>query len=83
MMSNANSPRSSNNCELHPLIHTLLKFNLVQDVEKKKAEPKNLQFLSLNRDIVAMPLQSEEVKGDYLDRCMKTIPKVMTIKLNT
>jgi len=28
------------NCELHPLIHTLLDFNVAQDVEKKKAEPK-------------------------------------------
>jgi hypothetical protein len=25
---------------LHPLIHTLLKFNLAQNVEKNKAEPK-------------------------------------------
>jgi hypothetical protein len=25
---------------LHPLIHILLEFNLAQDVEKKKAEPK-------------------------------------------
>jgi len=32
---------------------------------------------------IQMALQSEEVKGDYLDRCMKTIPKVMIIKLNT
>ena len=29
------------NCELHPLIHTLLKFDPAQDIESiKKAEPK-------------------------------------------
>jgi hypothetical protein len=50
---------------------------------KKKAEPKTPHLLSLNQDTVAMTLQSEEVKGDYLDRCMKTRPKVMTITLNT
>jgi hypothetical protein len=32
---------------------------------------------------IQMTLQSEEVTGDYLDRCMKTKPKVMIIKLNT
>ena len=32
---------------------------------------------------IQITLQSEEVKGDYLDRCMKTIPKVMIIRLNT
>jgi hypothetical protein len=31
---------SMENCRLHPLIHTLLKFALAQDLEKKKAEPK-------------------------------------------
>jgi hypothetical protein len=31
-------------CGLHPLIYTLLKFNLAQDVEKKKAEPRTPQF---------------------------------------
>jgi len=31
---------------------TLLEFNLVQDFEKKKAEPKTPHFLSLNQDIV-------------------------------
>ncbi len=30
-------------CELHPLIHTLPKFALAQDAEKKKAEPKTPQ----------------------------------------
>jgi len=39
-------------CNLHPLIHTFLKFNLAQDVEKKKAEPKLRSFLCLNQDIV-------------------------------
>mgnify|MGYP001824191682 CR=1 FL=1 len=39
-------------CELHPLIHTFLKFNLAQDLEKKKAEPKTPHFLSLNQYIV-------------------------------
>jgi len=38
---------------LHPLIHTLLDFNLAQDIEKKKAEPKTPHFFSLNQDIVA------------------------------
>jgi hypothetical protein len=38
---------------LHPLIHSLLEFELAQDVEKKKAEPKTPHFLSLNQDIVA------------------------------
>ncbi len=28
---NVNSPRSLRKCGLHPLIHTLLKFNLAQD----------------------------------------------------
>ena len=32
---------------------------------------------------IQITLQSEEVKGDYLDRCMKTRPKVMIIRLNT
>ena len=40
-------------CELHPLIHTFIKFNLVQDLEKKKAESKTPHFLSLKQDIVA------------------------------
>ena len=40
-------------CGLHPLIHTFLKFNLAQDVEKKKTEPKTPHFFRLNRDIVA------------------------------
>jgi hypothetical protein len=43
----------SEKCELHPLIHTLLEFNLAQDAEKKKAEPVTPHFLSLNPDIVA------------------------------
>jgi hypothetical protein len=38
---------------LHPLIHTFPTRNLAQDVEKKKAEPRNPHFLSLNQDIVA------------------------------
>jgi hypothetical protein len=38
--------------ELHPLMHTRLFFNLVQDVEKKGAEPKISHFLSLNQDII-------------------------------
>jgi hypothetical protein len=32
---------------------------------------------------IQITLQSEEVKGDYLDICKKTRPKVMIIKLNT
>ncbi len=40
-------------CALHPLIHTLLKFNLAQDIEKEKTEPRTPHFLSLNQDIVA------------------------------
>jgi hypothetical protein len=40
-------------CELHPLIHSLLKFTLSQDVEKKKAEPRTPHFLSSNQDVVA------------------------------
>jgi len=35
LMIYVNQPRSALNCALHPLIHTLLKFRLVQDVEKK------------------------------------------------
>jgi len=38
---------------LHPLIHTLLEFNLAQDVEKQKAEPVTPHLLGLNQDIVA------------------------------
>ena len=38
---------------LHPLIHTLLRFNQAQDVEEKKAEPKTPHFCSLNQDVVA------------------------------
>jgi hypothetical protein len=38
---------------LHPLIYTLLKFNLARDVEKKQVEPRPPHFLSLNQDIVA------------------------------
>ena len=40
------------NCGLHPLIHTLLKFDLAQDVEKKEAEPRTPHFLRSNQDIV-------------------------------
>jgi len=32
------------NCGLHPLIHTFLKFNLAQDVEKKKSGAENSAF---------------------------------------
>ena len=39
-------------CGLHPLIHTIAPETSVQDVEKKKAEPKTPHFLSLNQDIV-------------------------------
>jgi hypothetical protein len=46
------SARSSGKFALHPLIHTLLKSTLPQDLEKKKAEPKTPHFLSLNQDIV-------------------------------
>ena len=35
-------------CALHPLIHTLLDFNLAQDVEKKKAKSK-LQKLRITQ----------------------------------
>ena len=52
-MSNVNSPRSKQKFVLHPLIHTRLFFKLVQDVEKKGAEPKTPHFLSLNQDFVA------------------------------
>jgi hypothetical protein len=31
-------------CELHPLIHTLLEFALAQNVEKKKSGAKNFPF---------------------------------------
>ena len=51
-MSHVHSFRSTQNFVLHPLIHTLLDFNLAQDVEKKKAEPKTPLFLSVNQDIV-------------------------------
>ena len=46
-------PQSLPKWRLHPLIHILLKFNLPQDLEKKKAEPKTPHFLSLNQDTVA------------------------------
>jgi hypothetical protein len=42
------------NCGLHPLIHTLLKFTLAQNVEKKEAEPRTPHILSLNQNIVAV-----------------------------
>jgi hypothetical protein len=32
---------------------------------------------------IQMTLQSEEVKGDYLDICMKMRPKMMIITLTT
>jgi hypothetical protein len=53
LMRNANPLRSLRKFRLHPLIHTLLKFNLAQNVEKKKAEPKTPHFPSSNQDIVA------------------------------
>ena len=59
MMSNVNSPRSQQKFILHPLIHTLLKFNLAQDIEKKKAEPRTPHFLSLNQDAVAWPQEEK------------------------
>jgi len=37
VMRNVNSLRSLPKFALHPLIHTLLKFNLAQDAEKKKS----------------------------------------------
>jgi len=37
---------------LHPLIHTSLRFDQAQDVEKKKAEPRTPDLFSLNQDIV-------------------------------
>ena len=40
-------------CELHPLIHTCLGSIQAQDVEKKKAELKTPNFLSINKDVVA------------------------------
>jgi hypothetical protein len=50
---NVESDRRLENCELHPLIHTLPTENFTQDLEKKKAEPRTPHFLSLNQDIVA------------------------------
>ena len=32
---------------------------------------------------IQITVQREEAKSDYLDRCRKTIPKVMIIRLNT
>jgi len=46
-------------CGLHPLIHTLLEFILVQDAEKKKTEPRTPHFLSLNQDIVGWSLEGK------------------------
>ena len=37
---------------LHPLIHSLLKFKLAQDVEKKKAEFLTPHFFSLSQYVV-------------------------------
>jgi hypothetical protein len=53
--------RSVSKWRLHPLIYTLLKSNLAQDVEKKKAELKLRSVLSLNQDIV--PLSQEQKWG--------------------
>jgi len=33
LMRNVDSPRSEQKWRLHPLIHTFIKFNLVQDIE--------------------------------------------------
>ena len=41
------------NCGLHPLIHTLLEFNLPQDIESIESGAEALHFLSLNQGIVA------------------------------
>ena len=54
-----------NDCGLHPLIHTLLEFNLAQNIEKKKAEPRTPHFLSLNHDIVARS-QEEKCRLKYV-----------------
>jgi len=39
-----NSNQIAGKFTLHPLIHTLLKFNLAQDFEKKKSGAKNSAF---------------------------------------
>jgi hypothetical protein len=46
-------------CGLHPLIHTLPKFNLPQDIESIESGAEALHFLSLNQGIVAW---SQKVK---------------------
>jgi hypothetical protein len=55
VMSNVNSPQSLQNCRSHPLMHTPPIFAQVQNVEKKKAEPKTTHFLRLDQDIVPRP----------------------------
>ena len=47
----SHSPGSSSNCITS--LHTLLVFTLVQDFEKKEAEPRTRHFHSLSQDIVA------------------------------
>jgi hypothetical protein len=37
MTSTANSSRSEQEFELHPLIHTFLEFNLAQDIESTRS----------------------------------------------
>jgi hypothetical protein len=52
-------------------------------INKKSGAKDSASSLIKPKRHIQMTLQSEEVKGDYLDRCMKTRPKVMIIKLNT
>ena len=40
---------------LHPLIHISPGFAQVQDVEKKRVEPRTAHFLKFNQNIVARP----------------------------
>ena len=58
---------------------TLLKFNLVQDFEKKKAEPKTPHFLCLSQDMVAGS-QKRKCGLKYViltsGRAMRTLPLV-------
>jgi len=46
--------RMGENYRLHPLIHTLLEFDLAQDLEKKKAESRTPHFHGLDQDKVLM-----------------------------
>ena len=74
-MSTINPPRLLQKWGLHPLIHTLLEFNLAQDIEEKKAKPVPPHFFSLNQDIVAWS-QGEKCGLKYVIHIPDDQPKL-------